>query len=38
MKLKKKEDQSKDASILHRRVNKIFAGGKGKEGFGRERG
>ena len=31
MKLKKKEDQSVDASVLLRRGNKIFMGGKGRE-------
>jgi hypothetical protein len=37
MKLKKKEDQSVDASVLLRRGNKIIIGGRGKEGRGRER-
>ena len=31
MKLKKKEDQSVDASVLHRRGNKIITGGRGWE-------
>jgi hypothetical protein len=31
MKSKKKEDQSVDASVLFRRRNKIFMGGKGRE-------
>ena len=38
MKLKKKEDQSVDASVLLRRGNKIFTGGRGWEGLGRKRG
>ena len=38
MELKKKEDQSVDVSILHRRRNKIIAGGRNKKGVGRERG
>ena len=38
MELKKKEDQSLDASVLWRRVNKIIGGGKGREGPARERG
>jgi hypothetical protein len=36
MKLKKKEDQSLDVSILHRRRNKIITGGRGREGPGKE--
>jgi hypothetical protein len=38
MKLKKKEDQSVDASVLHRRRNKIIMGSRGQEGFGGKRG
>ena len=38
MKLKKKEDQSVDVSILHRKGNKIITGGPGREGPQRERG
>jgi hypothetical protein len=38
MELKKKEDQSVDASVLHRRGNKIITGNRGKEGSWRERG
>jgi hypothetical protein len=38
MKLKKKEEQSVNASILHRRGNKIIIGGRGREGPGREIG
>jgi hypothetical protein len=34
---KKKEDQSVDASILHRRGNKIITGCRGREGPRRER-
>jgi hypothetical protein len=34
---KKKEDQTVDASILHRRGNKIITGGRGRERPGRER-
>jgi hypothetical protein len=32
MELRKKEDQSVDASILHRRGNKIITGSRGREG------
>jgi hypothetical protein len=32
MELKKKEDQSVDASILHRRGIKLITGGRGREG------
>ena len=38
MELKKKEDQNVDASNLHRRVNKIITGCRGKEGPERKRG
>jgi hypothetical protein len=38
MKVKKKEDQSVDASVLLRRGNKIIKGGRGWEGHGRKRG
>jgi len=38
MKLKKKEDQSIDASVLLRRGNKIITGDRGREKAGRERG
>jgi hypothetical protein len=38
MKLRKKEDQSVDASILYRRWNKIIMGDKGKDLGGREEG
>ena len=38
MKLKKKEDQIVDASVLLRRGNKIIKGSKGWEGLGRKRG
>jgi hypothetical protein len=38
MELKKKEEQSVDASILHRRGNKIITGSRGRVGPGRERG
>ena len=38
MKLRKKEDQSVDASILFRRGNKIIMGDKGKDLGGREEG
>ena len=38
MDLKKKEDQSVDAIILHRQRNKIITGGTGREGPWRERG
>ena len=38
MKLKKKEDQSVDASVLLRRGNKMIMGGRGREGPGRESG
>jgi hypothetical protein len=37
MKLKRKEDQSVDASILLKRWNKIITGGRGSEGTWRER-
>ena len=37
MKLKKKEDQSVDASVLLRRGNKIIIGGRGWEGLRRKR-
>ena len=37
VKLKKKEDQSVDASVLLRRGNKIFTGVTRREGPGRER-
>jgi len=37
MKLKKKEDQSVDASILYRRGNKNITGGRGREEPGREK-
>jgi hypothetical protein len=35
--LKKMEEQSVDASVLHRRRNKIIAGGRGREELGRKR-
>jgi hypothetical protein len=38
MKLKEKDDQSVDASILHRRGNKIITGAKAREGSRREKG
>ena len=38
MELKKRENQSVYASILHRRANKIITGDRGKEGPGKERG
>ena len=38
MELKNKEDQSVDASILHKRRNKIFTGGRGRKRPGRKRG
>jgi hypothetical protein len=38
MKLKKKEDQSVDASVLLGRGNKIITGGRGREGPWREKG
>jgi hypothetical protein len=38
MKLKKKEDQNVDASVLLRRGNKILMGGRGWEGHGKKRG
>jgi hypothetical protein len=38
MELKKKEDQSVDASILHRTGNKTITGSRGREGPGRDRG
>ena len=37
MELQKKEDQSVDASVLHRTGNKTITGGKAREGTG-ERG
>ena len=37
MKLKKKEDQSVDVSVLLRRGNKIIMGSRGREGHGRKR-
>ena len=37
MKLKKKEDQSVNASVLLRRGNKIIIGGRGRKEFGRKR-
>jgi hypothetical protein len=36
MELRKKEDQSMDASTLHGRENKIITGGRGSEGPERE--
>ena len=38
MKLKRKEDQRVDASVLLRRKNKIIKGSRGWEGLGRKRG
>ena len=38
MKLKKREDQSVDASVLLREGNKILTGGRGWEGLVRKRG
>jgi hypothetical protein len=38
LELKKKEDQSMDASNLHRMGNKIVTGGRRREGPRRERG
>jgi hypothetical protein len=38
MELKKKEEQSVNASILHRRGNKIITGGRERGGPERERG
>ena len=38
MKLKKKEDQSMDASVLLRRVNNIIKRSREWEGLGRKRG
>jgi hypothetical protein len=38
MELQKKEDQSVDASVLHRTGNKTIIGGRGREGPGREKG
>jgi hypothetical protein len=38
LQLKKKEDQSVDASILHRREKKIATGGRGRAEPGRKRG
>jgi hypothetical protein len=37
MKLKRKENQRVDASILLRRGNKIIKGSRGQEGLGRKR-
>ena len=37
-KLKEKEDQSMDASVLFTRGNKIIMGGRGWKGLGRKRG
>jgi hypothetical protein len=37
MKLKEKEDQRVDVSVLLRRGYKIIMGGRGREGLGRER-
>ena len=37
MELKKKEDQSVDASVFLRRKNKIIIGGRGREASGWER-
>ena len=37
MKLKRKEDQRVDASVLLRRGNKIIKGSRGWEGLGRKR-
>jgi hypothetical protein len=37
MKLKKKEDQRVNASVLLRRGNNIIKGSRGWEGFGRKR-
>jgi hypothetical protein len=37
MKLKRKEDQRVDGSVLLRRVNKIIKGSRGWEGHGRQR-
>ena len=38
MKLKKKENQSENASVLLRKGTKINTGGRGWEGLGRKRG
>jgi hypothetical protein len=38
MELNKKEDQSADVSVTHRRRNKIITGGRGKKGPGKESG
>jgi hypothetical protein len=38
MKLKRKEDQNVDVSVLLRRGNKLLKGGRGWEGLGRKRG
>ena len=38
MKLKEKEDQSMDASVLFRRGNKIIMGARGWKGLERKRG
>jgi hypothetical protein len=37
MKLKNKEDQNVDASVLLRRGNEIIKGGRGREELGRDR-
>ena len=37
MEFKKKEDQNVDASILHRKGNKIITGGRGREKERKER-
>lgn len=38
LKLKNKEDQNADASVLFRTGNKILRGGRGWEGLGKKRG
>ena len=38
MKLKKKEDQSVNASVVLRRGSKIIMGGRKREGHGRKKG
>jgi hypothetical protein len=38
MKLKRKEDQRVDASVLRRRRNNIIKGSRGWEGLGRKKG
>ena len=38
VKLKKKKDQSVDASVLLRKENEILMGGRGYERFGKKRG